>query len=101
MHRPVAEARHETSRLSLEILRLFTIGLWFTFPIVWMMVKTGVVDIETEEWLWCTGVCHGGAGLGEGEETRAWVGGCAMGIVPFRRVWCQLAPPLPPSAGGG
>ncbi|PNW86121.1 hypothetical protein CHLRE_02g074150v5 [Chlamydomonas reinhardtii] len=52
-HASIAEARHDSSRVSLEVLRLFAVGLWFTFPVIWIVVKMGLVDIRTEEWTWC------------------------------------------------
>ncbi|KAG2482178.1 hypothetical protein HYH03_018877 [Edaphochlamys debaryana] len=52
-HASIAEARHDSSRISLEVLRVFAVGLWFTFPLIWMVVKLGLVDIYTEEWMWC------------------------------------------------
>ncbi|KXZ54193.1 hypothetical protein GPECTOR_5g288 [Gonium pectorale] len=52
-HASIAEARHDSSRISLEVLRLFAVGLWFTFPAIWIVVKLGLVDVRTEEWLWC------------------------------------------------
>ena len=30
-------------------------GLWFLFPITFVIVKGGWVSIETEEWLWTIG----------------------------------------------
>ncbi|KAG2434989.1 hypothetical protein HYH02_011988 [Chlamydomonas schloesseri] len=52
-HASIAEARHDSSRVSLEVLRLFAVGLWFTFPVIWIVVKMGLVDVYTEEWMWC------------------------------------------------
>ncbi|GLI62437.1 hypothetical protein VaNZ11_005058 [Volvox africanus] len=52
-HASIAEARHDSSRVSLEVLRLFAVGLWFTFPAIWIIVKLGLVDLHTEEWMWC------------------------------------------------
>ncbi|KAG2425936.1 hypothetical protein HXX76_013309 [Chlamydomonas incerta] len=52
-HASIAEARHDSSRVSLEVLRLFAVGLWFTFPVIWIVVKMGLVDVHTEEWTWC------------------------------------------------
>ncbi|GIL69952.1 hypothetical protein Vretimale_10018 [Volvox reticuliferus] len=52
-HASIAEARHDSSRVSLEVLRVFAVGLWFTFPIIWIIVKLGLVDVHTEEWMWC------------------------------------------------
>ncbi|GLC56046.1 hypothetical protein PLESTB_001058700 [Pleodorina starrii] len=52
-HASIAEARHDSSRVSLEVLRIFAVGLWFTFPGIWIIVKLGLVDVHTEEWMWC------------------------------------------------
>ncbi len=30
-------------------------GLWFFFPCMWVVVKLGLVDVRTEEWMWCVG----------------------------------------------
>ncbi|GFR47594.1 hypothetical protein Agub_g9328 [Astrephomene gubernaculifera] len=54
-HASIAEVRHDSSRVSLEVLRLFAVGLWFSFPVIWMVVKLGLVDVYVEEWLWCVG----------------------------------------------
>ncbi len=28
-------------------------GIWFTFPIISIVAKLNLVDVQTEEWLWC------------------------------------------------
>ncbi|MEW5298365.1 MAG: hypothetical protein WDW36_001497 [Sanguina aurantia] len=51
----LGEVRNDASRLSLESLRLFTVGLWLLFPMTFFLVKLGLVSVATEEWLWCVG----------------------------------------------
>ena len=67
-------------------------GLWFAFPITYVVVKMGLVDLQTEEWLWTIGDFmgqshrgEGGGGRGEEEpngsvtQGGAFVGGRARG----------------------
>ncbi|GFH12211.1 uncharacterized protein HaLaN_07851, partial [Haematococcus lacustris] len=48
----LAEARNDGSRLSLLVLRFYTVGLWFTFPIIFLLVKGGFLTLNQEEWAW-------------------------------------------------
>ena len=60
-------------------------GLWFAFPITYVVVKMGLVDLQTEEWLWTIGDFMGQSHKGGGDpngsvtQSRAFLGGGARG----------------------
>ncbi|GAX76579.1 hypothetical protein CEUSTIGMA_g4025.t1 [Chlamydomonas eustigma] len=52
---PIKDARTPSTMQSLATLRLLMVGLWFSFPIIFITAKLGLVSIHTEEWLWTAG----------------------------------------------
>lgn len=50
----IREVKRPGARLSLQILRLYTVGFWAVFPPLMYATKFGIItDIQTEEWIWC------------------------------------------------
>ncbi|GAX76781.1 hypothetical protein CEUSTIGMA_g4227.t1 [Chlamydomonas eustigma] len=49
------EIRSANSRHSLQVLRCLAVGLWFSFPIIFVAVKAGLTSLYVEEWLWTLG----------------------------------------------
>eukprot|EP00798_Chlamydomonas_sp_ICE-L_P011407 gene11407-12110_t len=46
----------DNSSLNLRMLRAISVGLWAFFPVLWILLRLGVItNINTEEWLWTTG----------------------------------------------
>jgi len=46
------ESQNDAGKLSLKILRAFTVGLWFSFPTIWFVAHILPIPLVTEEWMW-------------------------------------------------
>ncbi|GAX76782.1 hypothetical protein CEUSTIGMA_g4228.t1 [Chlamydomonas eustigma] len=48
----ISQVQSHGNKANLESLKHFTLGLWTSFPLLWLIVRTGLISFQVEEGLW-------------------------------------------------